>query len=595
MRAGRGRRRAGRFGRGASLAAASPREGAAPPPPGRPRAGHSCWTLTFTSPLDDCSEGLLQTYPFDTTDDMTAEDDSVVTLTMTGVTAVDSSNSAVTAPSLASPAFATITVEDLVPVTVSIADASASETAGTIDFSVTLSASPQHAVDVDWNTSSGPNDNAVLGTDYTGTSDTLRFKAGETQGTVSVPIADNALNDGPRTFTVTLSDPSGLTLDPAHTTATGTILDDEGSGGGTGSQNIQLWIEDGAAIEGDSDGVMRFPVRLSETFPRREIKVDYTTSPGTATAGEDYTHTSGTLTFPARAGCCDPIEIPILDDSEDEDKTETFTVTLSNPQGAELTGTTATGTIYDEDIDDTGIELHIDVWPEYLKPDGTIKFHGDKKFMVQFIFQHPERPFEGIAVTGFVENDVTVTKKNSNTRTRFIAPTGSGVLGRFYNMKVTVGDKSDFDITLSVAADAVDGTGDYASAGNLMATLRVQNGQEVPQSLSARAGIDVLITAPGSKKRGRVVRDAGGGFDVDISFVDPTQPVVGIPVTDFTPDDVEVTGGRPAKEFSDESYEGAAYRLRIIPDRGAEEVTVTVPTGVAEAKDDASNINAEGS
>ena len=53
--------------------------------------------------------------------------------------------------------------------------------------------------------------------------------------------------------------------------------------------------------------------------------------------------------------------------------------------------------------------------------------------------------------------------------------------------------------------------------------------------------------------------------------------------------------GRPAKEFSDESYEGAAYRLRIIPDRGAEEVTVTVPTGVAEAKDDASNINAEGS
>ena len=107
---------------------------------------------------------------------------------------------------------------------------------------------------MDWNTSSGPNDNAVLGTDYTGTSDTLRFKAGETQGTVSVPIADNALNDGPRTFTVTLSDPSGLTLDPAHTTATGTILDDEGSGGGTGSQNIQLWIEDGRRSRATATG-----------------------------------------------------------------------------------------------------------------------------------------------------------------------------------------------------------------------------------------------------------------------------------------------------------------------------------------------------
>ena len=551
-------------------------------------AGHSCWTNSFTATAGDCGEGP-ETYVFGTTDDMTEEDDSVVTLTMTGVTAVDSSNSAVTAPSLASPAFAVITVEDLVPLTVSIADASASESAGEIAFSVSLSRAHLQDVMVTWTASDGT---ATQGTHYTGTTGTLTIKDGETHGTLSLPVVDDTANNAARTFTVTLSNPmGGAALDTGHTTATGTILDDEGSG----AQDIDIWIEDGALVESDSDGMMQFAVKLSETYPWREITVDYTTSPGTATAGEDYTAKSGTLTFPAREGCCDPIEVPIINDSEDEDKTETFTVTLSDPQGAALTGASATGTIYDEDIADTGIELHIDVWAEYLNDDGTIRFYDDNTFMVQFIFQHPARPFEGIAVTGFDATDVTVTPTNANTRTRFIAPTGTGITGQFANMEVTPGNTSSFDITIEVAAKAATGTGDYATAGNEAASLQVLSGQEVPQSLSARAAIDVVITAPTSKKQGRIARDADGGFDVDISFVDPTQPVVGIPVTDFTPDDVEVTGGRAAREFSDESYQGAAYRLRIFPDRGADEVTVTVPTGVAEAKDDASNINAEGS
>ena len=520
-------------------------------------AGHSCWTNSFTATAGDCSEGTVETYAFGTTDDMTAEDDSVVTLTMTGVAAVDSNDNAVTAPSLASPAFATITVEDLVPLTVSISDAAASESAGEIAFSVSLSRAHIQDVMVTWTASDGT---ATEGTHYTGTSGTLTIKDGETHGTLSLPVVDDTANNAARTFTVTFSNATGgAALDTDHTAATGTILDDEGSG----EQDIEMWIEDSVQIESDSDGMMQFTVRLSETHPWREITVDYTTSPGTATAGEDYTHTSGTLTFPAREGCCDPIEVPIIDDSEDEDKTETFTVTLSDPQGATLTGASATGTIYDDDIDDTGIELHIDVWPEYLKDDGTIKFHGDNKFMVQFIFQHPARPFEGIAVTGFDENDVTVTATHANTRTRFIPPTGTGITGQFYNLEVTLGDTSNFNVFIEVAAGAAQGTGDYSATGNQEASLRVRNGQEVPQSLSARAGIDVVITAPGPKKQGRVQRDADGGFDVDISFVDPTQPVVGIPVTDFTPADVEVT--------------------------------VTVPTGVAEAKDDASNINAEGS
>ena len=480
---------------------------------------------------------------------------------------------------------------------VSIADAVASESAGTIDFSVTLSAAHGQDVAVTWTASNGT---ATEGTHYTGTTGTLTIETGESHGTLSLQVADDTVNNEARTFTVTLSNPTGgATLDADRTSATGTILDDEGSG----QQDIDIWIEDGAQVESDSDGMMQFEVKLSETYPWRDVSVDYTTSPGTATAGEDYTHTSGTLTFEAREGCCDPIEIPIIDDSDDEEKTETFTVTLSDPQGASLTGASATGTIYDDDVDDTGIELHIHVESYYLNDDGTVRLDDDGKFTVLFIFQHPELPFSGIAVTGFDEHDVATT---GNASFRFIPPTNTstaaGITGAFHKMEVTPNDRASFDATISVAAGAAHGTdetaqgrGDYSSTGNEAASLRVQNGKEVPVSLRSQAGIDVVITAPGPKKQRRVARDADGGFDVDISFVDPTQPVVGIPVTDFTPGDVEVTGGRAAKEFSSESYQGAAYRLRIIPDRGADEVTVTVPTGVAEAKDDASNINAEGS
>ena len=481
------------------------------------------------------------------------------------------------------------TSRDFPIASLSIADASASEGAGSMDFSVTLGAVHTEDVTVSYRTADGTGSNAAMaGTDYTAvTSGTLiTIKAGETHGTVSVDLIDTSADDGARTFTVTLSSPMNALLGDA--TATGTILDDEGGG----AQDIDLWIEDGATVE--NQGSMKFEVKLSEVSPWREITVDYTTSPGTATAGEDYIPQSGTLTFPARESCCDPIKITIIDDELDEEKTETFTVTLSDPQGAVLTGASATGTIYDEDINDTGIELHIDVWADYLNDDGTVRLHDDK-FRVQFIFQHPEHPHSGIAMNGFDETDVTVTKTHSSTNTRFIAPEGSGIMGRFHHLEVTPGDPTSFDVTISVPAGAAQGTGDYVEAGNEAASLRVQSGQKVPGSLSARAGIDVVIAAPGSKKRGRVERGADGGFDVTISFVDPTQPVVGIPVTDFTPGDVEVSGGTAAKRFAEESYQGAVYRLRIIPDREADEVTVTVPVGVAEAKDDPSNINAEGS
>ena len=101
-------------------------------------------------------------------------------------------------------------------------------------------------------------------------------------------------------------------------------------------------VAGGSGKEGDDDDVT-FTVTLSEAASS-SVTVDHATSDGSATAGSDYTSTSGTLTFDAGA-TNKTFTVPIADDDCNEDVDETFTVTLSNASGADLGTATATGTI----------------------------------------------------------------------------------------------------------------------------------------------------------------------------------------------------------------------------------------------------------
>ena len=74
------------------------------------------------------------------------------------------------------------------------------------------------------------------------------------------------------------------------------------------------------------------------------LEVDYTTAAQPeadhpATAGDDYTHTSGRLTIPAGADSA-TISVRLVDDDEEEDD-ETFLVRLSNPSGGLRLGDSA--------------------------------------------------------------------------------------------------------------------------------------------------------------------------------------------------------------------------------------------------------------
>ena len=94
---------------------------------------------------------------------------------------------------------------------------------------------------------------------------------------------------------------------------------------------------------------MVFTVTLSAPAPTGGASVDFTTQDqapaiNRATAGQDYTTTSGTVNF-AQGEQIKVISVPVLADSFNNEQSETFLVLLSNPVNVTITNGTATGTI----------------------------------------------------------------------------------------------------------------------------------------------------------------------------------------------------------------------------------------------------------
>ena len=111
------------------------------------------------------------------------------------------------------------------PPGLAVADAEVEEASGAaLAFAVTLSRASASDVTVDYATSDG---SALAGVDYTATSDTLTFAAGETAKTVTVAVIDDDHNEGSETLTLTLSNASGGNAYIADGTATGTITNDD--------------------------------------------------------------------------------------------------------------------------------------------------------------------------------------------------------------------------------------------------------------------------------------------------------------------------------------------------------------------------------
>ena len=209
------------------------------------------------------------------------------------------------------------------------------ETSGASVVEVTLNAQSISTVTVDYATSDGT---ATVGSDYTAASGTLTFTPGETKQTFTVPLLDDLLDEADESVVLTLSNPVNATLGSPNP-ATLFILDDDAP------PTVQFSAAEYAV--GESDGATTITVNLSSPSGQ-QVKVDYATSDGTATAGSDYTAASGTLTF-APGETNKTFAVTALDDALVE-ADETVILTLSNAVNAALgIPNPATLTILDDD------------------------------------------------------------------------------------------------------------------------------------------------------------------------------------------------------------------------------------------------------
>ncbi len=225
---------------------------------------------------------------------------------------------------------------------ISIKDVTVTEgDTGTTDatFTVSLSEAIGRQVTVDYATADGT---ATASQDYTATSGTLTFNAGETSKTITVPVIGDTTTESNETFYVNLTNPSNATI--ADGQGVGTIQDDDSP---SSPSQPQISINDVTVTEGNTGTTnATFTVSLSQASSA-QVTVDYATADGTATAGSDYQSTSGTLTFNA-GETSKTITVPVYGDTTAESN-ETFYVNLTNPSNATIADGQGVGTIQDDD------------------------------------------------------------------------------------------------------------------------------------------------------------------------------------------------------------------------------------------------------
>jgi FKBP-type peptidyl-prolyl cis-trans isomerase 2 len=253
-----------------------------------------------------------KTFAVTALDDALVEADETVILTL--------SNAVNAALGIPNPATLTILDDDTLP-TVQFAQAEffEDEDKDKAVITVTLSRAYDLQVTVDFATSDGT---ATAGEDYTAASGTLTFAPGEVSQTFEVPLLDDLLDEPFESVNLTLSNPVNATLG-APNPATLYIVDNDGL--------PTVWFS-AFTYEVDEDAGTATITVLLEPDSALEVKVDYATSDGTATAGSDYTASAGTLTF-APGEDSQTFTVPILEDSLQESD-ETVLLTLSNPLNA---------------------------------------------------------------------------------------------------------------------------------------------------------------------------------------------------------------------------------------------------------------------
>jgi alpha-tubulin suppressor-like RCC1 family protein len=199
-----------------------------------------------------------------------------------------------------------------------------SEAAGTAPITVHLSAATAQLVTVAYAITP---QSATPGADYTASNGVVTFPPNTTHQTIPITILQDQVVEPDETLQLTLLDPSNAQLG-TPTVATLTIQDDDGLPKVAWAVAQQTVTEDAGALH------IHAQLNKAASTP---VQVTVTTSDGTATALSDYTPQNQPVTFPPGTLSM-TVTVPIVDDAVAPltEQDETFSLVLSNPNGAEL-------------------------------------------------------------------------------------------------------------------------------------------------------------------------------------------------------------------------------------------------------------------
>ena len=284
---------------------------------------------------------------------------------------------------------------------------------------------------------------------------------------------------------------------------------------GSRAAGSHLSVEDAEAHE--ADGEMEFTVRL-EPHGLGIVTVDYATADGSgdtgAVAGEDYTETRGTLTFNSLE-TERTVSVPIMDDAHEDDG-ETFTLTLSNPDGAKLRfgDGEATGTIRNSEIQ-----------PLTATFEDVPSAHDGSTFTFRMAFSEDI----GISYRALREDALAVT---GGRVTR-----GARVDDRRDLFEMTVEPDGDGEVTVTLPAGRECGvSGAICTKGENRRQLTNTPAATVagPAVETGAAGLTAAFVGMPSEHRGE------GGFRFRVAFSED----IGISYRSLREDAFAVSGGR---------------------------------------------------
>jgi hypothetical protein len=203
------------------------------------------------------------------------------------------------------------------------------------NLTVSLSMVSGKPISLQYSTQNG---SATSGVDYLSTAGTVSIAPGSLSANVPVQIKGDTTFETDENFIVTLSNPTNVVIDDGQGQVT--ITNDD--------PLPAITVDDVNVLEGQSGTTSaNFRVRLANAS-YQTVEVSYSTANGTATAGNDYVATSGTLTF--APGETETIIATTISGDGSVEPDETFFLNFSSPVNARIGDGQGKATILNDDV-----------------------------------------------------------------------------------------------------------------------------------------------------------------------------------------------------------------------------------------------------